>query len=169
MYNLLGSHDTERILTALNSDIKKVKLAQDILFTLPGTPAIYYGDEIGLTGGKDPDCRKAFNWKQEEWNQGLFENVRENIKTRLTQEVLRTGTLEIVKTDGDQSIAVFVRKTDKKSILVAVNPTVSQKKAKINLIENKMGHVKRAISIKQKSVFQANEHLLGSYCPTDER
>ncbi len=68
MYNLLGSHDTERLFTLLGNSTQKARLANLLLFTLPGAPAVYYGDEIGLTGGKDPDCRKTFPWEDNRWN-----------------------------------------------------------------------------------------------------
>ena len=67
MYVPVGSHDTERILTRMAS-IEKTKLVYLFQFAFPGAPAIYYGDEIGLSGGKDPDCRGAFLWDEKSWN-----------------------------------------------------------------------------------------------------
>ena len=63
MLNLLGSHDTERLLTLLWDDLDRLKLAYAILYAYPGAPCMYYGDEIGLTGGRDPACRAAFPWE----------------------------------------------------------------------------------------------------------
>ncbi len=68
MFNLLGSHDTERIFTVLKEDEALVKLAYFIIFTFLGAPAIYYGDEVGLTGEKDPLNRKAFPWDKKVWH-----------------------------------------------------------------------------------------------------
>ena len=70
-YNLLGSHDTERILTIWEGDTRKVRLGLLFLFAYPGIPCIYYGDEVGLPGGKDPDCRRAFPWDRAEWDEEL--------------------------------------------------------------------------------------------------
>ena len=50
--NMLGNHDTERVLTMLNNSVELLKEAVAIQMTLPGVPLIYYGDEAGLTGGK---------------------------------------------------------------------------------------------------------------------
>ena len=50
--NMLGNHDTERVLTMLNNNVNLLKEAVVIQMTLPGVPLIYYGDEAGLTGGK---------------------------------------------------------------------------------------------------------------------
>ena len=63
MYNPLGSHDTERVRTLLGN-AEKVKAAFALLFAYPGAPAVYYGDEIGLEGSKDPDNRRAFPWER---------------------------------------------------------------------------------------------------------
>ena len=60
--NLIGSHDTRRIASQnhINSDI--LKLIWTILFFLPGCPNVYYGDELALEGGQDPDNRRCFPW-----------------------------------------------------------------------------------------------------------
>ena len=67
--NLLDSHDTSRMLTAVGEDRTSVQLATVLMMTFPGAPSIYYGDEVGLPGGKDPDCRRIFpqpeNWDVE--------------------------------------------------------------------------------------------------------
>jgi glycosidase len=63
MMNLLGSHDTERFLTVAGSDIRRLKLAMLFAMTYVGAPTIYYGDEIAMTGGGDPDCRRPFYWR----------------------------------------------------------------------------------------------------------
>ena len=62
MYLPLGTHDTERILSRMGNNLDKTRLAFLFQFAYPGAPAIYYGDEVGLVGGKDPDCRGAFLW-----------------------------------------------------------------------------------------------------------
>lgn len=63
--NLLGSHDTPRILTELGSPAA-VMQASFLQFTLPGCPSIYYGDEAGLTGGRDPMNRRPYPWGKED-------------------------------------------------------------------------------------------------------
>src|SRR5690606_26237171 len=61
-WNLLGSHDTERIMTACGGDPRKAALAAVFNMTWIGTPVIYYGDEIGMEGETDPDCRRPMIW-----------------------------------------------------------------------------------------------------------
>jgi cyclomaltodextrinase len=63
MMNLIDSHDTERFLTAVGRDIRRYRLAMLFSMTYVGAPTIYYGDEIAMEGGGDPDCRRPFHWK----------------------------------------------------------------------------------------------------------
>ncbi|MCX6136013.1 MAG: glycoside hydrolase family 13 protein, partial [Ignavibacteriales bacterium] len=71
MQNLLGSHDTERILTFCRDDVGTERLAVLMQMTYVGAPMVYYGDEIGMTGGKDPDCRRTMIWDESRWNTEL--------------------------------------------------------------------------------------------------
>jgi cyclomaltodextrinase len=66
MMNLLGSHDTERFLTTAGGDARRLKLAALFAMTYVGAPTIYYGDEVAMEGGHDPDCRRPFYWKWSE-------------------------------------------------------------------------------------------------------
>ena len=67
--NLLGSHDTPRLRSICGGDLDSVRLAILLQMTLPGAPCIYYGDEIGMEGGMDPDCRGAFPTDASNWEQ----------------------------------------------------------------------------------------------------
>ncbi len=104
--NVLGTHDTERILSVLDNKIHLMKLIIGLQMTFPGVPIIYYGDEAGLSGGKDPDNRKSYPWGKENrdiWNlYKLFINVRNN------EEVLKKGNLKFYDTDLD--VCVYERK-----------------------------------------------------------
>lgn len=59
MLNLLDSHDTERFLTRCGGDARRHRAALALQFFHPGFPSVYYGDEIGMEGGYDPDCRRC--------------------------------------------------------------------------------------------------------------
>ncbi len=101
--NLLGSHDTTRMASLPCSNLQRVKLALTLLFFLPGAPCIYYGDEIGMVGGKDPDNRRTFLWDklEEGEKKPIFSFVKELIELRKKSPVLRDGSLEIVcRPDG---------------------------------------------------------------------
>ena len=55
LYNPLDSHDTERFLYLCGGDKRRFRLAAAFQFVFPGSPVIYYGDEIGMTGANDPE------------------------------------------------------------------------------------------------------------------
>lgn len=121
MYNLLGSHDTERIFTVLKEDLRLVKMAFLFVFSFPGAPAIYYGDEIGITGSKDPDCRKAFLWEPTAWNEDLRNWVNNLIQVRKAFPALREGTLIHLNTDQAKKIYGFIRILDKQIFISVFN------------------------------------------------
>lgn len=118
--NLLGSHDTARVLTVAGGDVDSVVLAALLLFTFPGAPCIYYGDELGLAGGKDPENRGAFPWDHpESWDQVLLDTYRSLVRLRHEHPALRHGSYaQVAATEG---LYVFRRDSDTERLLVAVN------------------------------------------------
>lgn len=101
MFNLLDSHDTDRLFTRSRSeDAFFQQLA--LLFTLPGSPSIYYGTEIGLPGGHDPDCRRCMPWQQLDSpeSRARIEQVRRLIRLRRTLPELRESGVEFVPEGG---------------------------------------------------------------------
>lgn len=89
MLNLLDSHDTERFLTNAGGDLKQLCNALAVLFFFPGMPCLYYGTEIGMEGGYDPDSRRTFDWNKEHRNGALSALVRR--LTKLKREKIRGG------------------------------------------------------------------------------
>jgi glycosidase len=75
-FNFLDSHDTPRILTAANGNRQAVRNALTMLFLLPGSPCIYYGTEIGMEGGQDPDCRRPMIWNEEKQDKDLYKYIQ---------------------------------------------------------------------------------------------
>ena len=117
--NLLGSHDTIRLASLPCSNFERVKLAFAILFFLPGAPCIYYGEEIGMEGRKDPDNRRSFPWnKLAEYRQKpIFDYVKKLIALRRENPVLRDGSIDIhcragrvdiVRKLGEQELALRI-------------------------------------------------------------
>jgi cyclomaltodextrinase len=117
--NLIGSHDTPRALTVLGRDKAALRLAILLQATLPGAPCVYYGDEIGLEGGIDPDCRRAFPWLESAWDRELHAFVRTALRLRRAETVLRRGSTAIVGAAG-RAIA-FERHLDGTRLVVAIN------------------------------------------------
>lgn len=102
--NLLGSHDTPRFLTLLGGDVPRMALALTLLFTWPGVPCVYYGDEIGLEGGPDPDCRRCFEPDRGQWNLTLLETVRALAALRRDRADWQDGGLLMLQA-GDDHLA----------------------------------------------------------------
>lgn len=99
LWNLIDSHDTPRFLHTVNKDKDKLKLAVFMQFTLPGAPMIYYGDEVGMTGGPDPDCRRGMLWDKEKQDMELFEYYKKLIKIRKDNIALTLGEFSTIYTD----------------------------------------------------------------------
>ncbi len=133
MYVPLGTHDTERILTRMGNDINKVRLASLFQFSYPGAPAIYYGDEIGLVGGKDPGCRGAFFWEQNSWNQDLRNYVKSLVSLRKQQLALRQGDYIRLAAETNPIYYAFARQTAEDQVLVILNPSEAELRINLNI------------------------------------
>ncbi|MEA2585980.1 MAG: cyclomaltodextrinase / maltogenic alpha-amylase / neopullulanase [Thermomicrobiales bacterium] len=119
--NLLDSHDTSRLISIVGGDVASVRLATLLLFTFPGTPSIYYGDEIGLTGAlPDHWVRKPFPWNHpEQWDRDALRFHQEVIALRTAHPALRVGSS--VPLHADQDVYAFARRLDGCELVVAVN------------------------------------------------
>ncbi len=99
--NLLDSHDTPRFVSMAGGDRAALRLAMLLQMTLPGAPCIYYGDEIGMEGRADPDCRRAFSWNRSSWDADLRGFVRRVIALRRAHPALRAeGSFRTVAARG---------------------------------------------------------------------
>ena len=91
LFNLLDSHDTERLMNRFH-DLDRFYQQLAVLFTLPGSPCIYYGTEIAMEGGFDPDCRRCMPWDQigTEENQERIRQIKRLISLRKKEETFRS-------------------------------------------------------------------------------
>ena len=118
--NLLDSHDTARMLNIVNGDKAAVRLATLLLMTYPGTPSIFYGDEIGLPGELDPDSRRTILWdRPETWDTEALAYHKAMIAMRRAHPVLQTGAYHQLYADDD--VYAFARSDDRATLLVVVN------------------------------------------------
>ena len=117
--NLLDSHDTPRFITCARGDESALRLATLFMFTYPGAPCIYYGDEIGLDGRHDPDCRKAFPWDESRWNHDLRAYFQRCIALRKAHPALRRGSFEVLLSKND--VYAFARQGEGRTVVVALN------------------------------------------------
>ncbi len=130
-YNLLSSHDTERIITLLKGDQDRVRLAYQFLFSYPGAPGIYYGDEVGLEGGKDPDSRRAFPWEAGDWKTDLRSFIQKMIAVRKLKPALRRGEYKPLLLDIRRGCYVFARVLGEQKIIVAFNNSATHRQLQI--------------------------------------
>jgi len=159
-FNLLNSHDTERILTMCNNDPKRMKLSVTFLLTYIGAPCIYYGDEIGLTGGHDPDCRKCMIWDESEQDLDMFTFYQQMIALRNQHSALRTGSFRFLVADADDRRLAYERVDTEGHFIILMN--VSKRKRKITLTlpigtwqDVNSGHSLQGTGKKQKVELQA--------------
>jgi cyclomaltodextrinase len=116
--NLLSSHDIARALTVMGDDLDSLSLAVLLQMTFPGAPSIYYGDEVGVAGGLDPDCRRVFP-ATADWHQGLLAHHRALIALRATYPALRIGNYRILAAEG--GAYCIARCWQDQTVIVAVN------------------------------------------------
>lgn len=117
-WNMLSSHDTPRLRHSL-PDAAQRRLALVAQFTLPGVPFIYYGEEIGMDGGNDPDCRRPMIWDEARWENGTRSFYKSLIAIRQSHAALRRGQLTPLEADQ----LVFLRHTGQinETALIAIN------------------------------------------------
>ncbi len=107
--NLLGSHDTPRVLTMLGGDRDALRLATLVQMTVIGAPSIYYGDEVGLEGEMDPDCRRSYPTDPALLDTGLRDFIAGAAALRHAHRTLRRGDFAIV---GAEGMACSYRRSD---------------------------------------------------------
>ncbi|MNI58944.1 Neopullulanase 2 [compost metagenome] len=131
MFQLLGSHDTERFLTACKENgrgwnrqgtaIARMKLAVFFQMTYIGIPMIYYGDEVGMEGATDPHCRKPMLWLEQEQNAELHGWYRKLTALRAQQIILQKGSFRPWFTDEVRGVLGFERRYKQDKIGVIIN------------------------------------------------
>jgi cyclomaltodextrinase len=121
MFNLLGSHDTHRFLTLCEERVERMRLAVMFQMTYVGIPEVYYGDEVGMLGENDPDCRRCMIWEEAKQNRELFDLHRKLIALRKKHKALQTGTYRTVRADALYNVYGYVRENAEESVYVVLN------------------------------------------------
>ena len=102
MFNLLDSHDTERILATAKGDTQLVKSALACLFLQRGTPCFYYGTELELDGGPDPDCRRVMPWERVSDSNEMLDFMKKLIHLRKSvSNIIQHGTYNLKEIKPD--------------------------------------------------------------------
>jgi cyclomaltodextrinase len=132
--NLLGSHDTPRVLSLLGGDIEAMELAVLLQATLPGAPCVYYGDEVGVTGGKDPESRKAFPWDPARWESDLLDATRAAFSLRRAEPALRSDAVTFLASAGEA--LAYERREGGRRLAVALNAGAGATSLALGAVQN---------------------------------
>lgn len=174
LMNILGTHDTARILTELGSEvipndkdemaksklstkelsigIKLLKIASLLQMTLPGIPCIYYGDEVGIEGGKDPFNRKCFPWGNE--NSEILNHYKFLSKLRKSSPVFIDGKYKCIS--HDTGVFIFERSHKKEKIIIGIN--ISYKPIALNLHEKMKDY--SAMSLGKEFIIEESNYII---------
>jgi len=124
MYNLLGSHDTPRIATLCGDrGAQCLRVLYTALFAMPGSPSIYYGDEVGMRGGGDPDNRLPMVWDEEKWDKELLSHIRRLSALRRRLKPLRLGFFSAEALGGEAVKLVRWWEDEEVVVLLSRGPT----------------------------------------------
>ncbi len=121
MPNFLGNHDISRFAQRAGGDITKTYLALFFQMTYVGTPTLYYGDEYGMMGATDPDCRRTMDWTQATLSNPAVALTKKLIGIRKKYSALRTGSFMTLLTDDANGIYAYARLDKAKRITVVLN------------------------------------------------
>ncbi len=137
-WNILSSHDVPRLRTELKS-FRSVKLALVLQYSLPGIPMIYYGEELEMEGGHDPENRGPMAWERLSNAPETYYLFRRLNEIRRVKTALRRGGYRGL-VSSDPSIVAFKRFVDKIDDLVVclVNPSDRHVKTRVYLQEGMM-------------------------------
>lgn len=132
LFNLLSSHDTARFLTVCNQDLKKAHLAAVVQFSWVGVPSVYYGEELGMVGGEDPDNRRGMRWDLVVESNPTLQVYKKLIVARRSSKALQSGKPMILSAnDQDQTIA-FARTTKTEATVTVINRSNATQEVEID-------------------------------------
>lgn len=143
MFQLIGSHDTLRFLTACKEGgrgwdregtaVNRMMLAVFFQMTYIGIPMIYYGDEVGMEGATDPHCRKAMVWEEQAQNRALYRWYQRLIQLRKRHNALRTGRFRPWFTDEARNVLGYIRIQDQEKLGLIINNSPNAYRLKLSL------------------------------------
>jgi cyclomaltodextrinase / maltogenic alpha-amylase / neopullulanase len=133
----LDNHDTFRLATTV-PDAKSRKLAQVLQFTLPGAVNLYYGTEVAMEGGDDPEMRGPMRWDRVEQNHPDLVWTKQLIAVRKANRALRVGDFRTAEASGN--VIAFERFTDKAgdTVLVLINPATTDVQTTVLVANSKL-------------------------------
>lgn len=133
---MLSNHDSPRLAT-LQPDPVQRRIAKLLQFTLPGAPNLYYGDEVGMTGGEDPEMRAPMRWDLVAQGHPELAWTKQLVALRKANRALRVGNYRAVTAD---KLFAFERHTDRAAdtVVVIANPTAATVKETVLVANSKL-------------------------------
>lgn len=119
MMNLLDSHDTDRFYTQVGCDRNKLLSALAVMVMFVGAPCLYYGTEILLEGGYDPDNRRCFDWDESHWDRDCMEKIKALLALR-KEKAVQTGGIRVYSKNG---LFVLERFLEEEELILYCNRT----------------------------------------------
>lgn len=123
MFNLVGTHDTIRVKRRFKDNPLKTQLAYALMFIQAGSPNIYYGDEIGLTGEHDPDNRRPMIWDEKHQDHDMLHFMKQLIHLKQTQETFNVYDIHL---KHDPNLLILEKFSGNESLIVIANITNHQ-------------------------------------------
>ncbi|NMC81820.1 MAG: DUF3459 domain-containing protein [Armatimonadetes bacterium] len=137
MFNMIGSHDVTRLKKECGEDDRRVILATLFQMTYPGSPCVYYGDEIGLSGASDPWNRAPMPWDRSKWNKGIYEAVKKAIRMRNEHPALRGQNITTLSAGEGDRVVAFRRAGGKERAVTVFNASDRSAQVSLNLLQDR--------------------------------
>ena len=109
LWNLIDCHDTPRFKHLVKNRSKKQMLAAGLQLLSKGCPMVYYGDEVGMTGGNDPDCRRGMLWKEELQDKQMLAHYKKLLALRKSEPCIVNGAQRFLFTDDENGLLIEER------------------------------------------------------------
>lgn len=159
-FNLLGSHDTPRILDI--ADFHKEKVLQMMAYQLSfvGTPCIYYGDEIGLTGGYDPGCRKCMEWDPDKQDTEFRNQIKQLIGLRKSYPLLANeGELKFIDANDKSNHFIFTKENEEQLLVCVMNHSEEVLNVELPINYSKLKHTYKDLLKNEEKDLSKNNPL----------
>ncbi len=133
--NLISSHDTPRFLTLCGGNRDLAKLGAIVQFTWVGSPSIYYGEELGMEGGKDPQNRRPMRWDLDRPDNSMLQLYKKLVHLRTSSAVLQSGDPIVIGAWDREGVAAYARLLGNEAAVVVLNRSNSLQTKSIALTE----------------------------------
>ena len=160
MFLPLDSHDTERFLYDCRGDKRKLILAVCLQMTFPGAPSVYYGDEVGMTGANDPDCRQCMVWEKEKQDSSLFSIYQKLIHLRKQEKCIKNGGFAVNVCEG--RVYGYVRYDDKNELYIILNAGKESRIVNVPVLDKK-----QYVDVATKQEYKVEDGDKGSWLNSD--